>query len=86
MQRQWKLTEMVELSRKACLAFPGNLGMLCELARSLYFASSLSADYTSKKLLKDWNGKPPEFFEWGKPVVGSELFLDEAIGICKKII
>jgi transcriptional regulator with XRE-family HTH domain len=56
-QRQGKLAEMVELSRKACLDFPGNLGLLCELARSLYFANSLSAAY-----------------------------LDEAIGICKKVI
>jgi len=50
LQRQFKLAEMVELSRKACLDFPGNLGLLCELARSLYMANSISPAYLDEAI------------------------------------
>ncbi|MDR2580296.1 MAG: helix-turn-helix domain-containing protein, partial [Fibromonadaceae bacterium] len=57
--RQWKLAEMVELARKACLEFPGNHGILSELSLCLYHANSLSAAYLdesidiSKKILEE---------------------------------
>ena len=36
LQREWKLVEMVELARKACLEFPGSLEMLENLAWCLH--------------------------------------------------
>ena len=36
LQNQWKVVEMVDLARKACLEFPGNLEMLDNLSWCLY--------------------------------------------------
>jgi len=59
LQHQWKLGEMVELARKACLEFPGNHEMLDNLSWCLSQASGKNKAYLdeaidiSKKILEE---------------------------------